>query len=198
MKRMLWMVLLTLALPLAAFASTGEVDFTNTGGTLSGSNAGLSLTGSVLTVVNGYNGGGLVTGNLGTVSFTTAALVSGDLQNGGIFGPGGTFVITSPSLGGTLFSGTFTGPVKWVANETANGQWSYTLTGALSGTWSNGTTVFGATAQLTVLTGQQFSGSTGLASGDTTISTTPEPGSLTLMGSGLVGLAGLLRRKLKA
>ncbi len=69
MKRILWTVLLALALPMAAFASS-SVDFTNSGGTLSGSSAGLSLSGSVLIAVNGLNGMGLVTGSdLGSVSF---------------------------------------------------------------------------------------------------------------------------------
>ena len=54
MKRVVLMVVLALALPLAAFA--GNVDFTNTGGTLTGSSAGLTLTGSALTVVDGIGG----------------------------------------------------------------------------------------------------------------------------------------------
>ena len=52
MKRILWMVLLALALPMMAFADN-SVDFTNSGGTLSGSSAGLSLSGSELIAVNG-------------------------------------------------------------------------------------------------------------------------------------------------
>ena len=93
MKRVLWMVLLALALPMAAFANN-SVDFTNSGGTLTGSSAGLSLTGSTLIAVNGLNGLGLVTGNnLGSVSFTTGALLSGDLQSGGTFAAGGAFDI---------------------------------------------------------------------------------------------------------
>jgi hypothetical protein len=82
------LALLVLALPLAAFAGS-SVDFTNSGGTLSGTNSGLTLGGSTLIAVNGL-GGGLITGNnLGTLSFSTGALSSGSLQMGGTFAAGG-------------------------------------------------------------------------------------------------------------
>ena len=195
MKRILWAVLLvTLALPLAAFADK-SVDFTNSGGTLSGDNSGLSLSDSTLIAINGMNG--LQTGNLGTLSFSTGALTSGDLQSGATFAAGGSFTIVSNTQG-TLFSGSFDGPVSWTLVPLANGTHNYTLSGSISGTWLGQGTVYGATVQLTINTGKGFfNGSTSISSGDTNI-VVPEPGTLTLIGTGLVGLAGVLKRKLKA
>jgi PEP-CTERM motif len=203
MKRMVLMAVLALALPVAGFASS--VDFTNSGGTLAGTNAGLSLTGSTLIAVNGLGGGALVTGNLGTITFSTGALMGkGSLQNGAKFAAGGSFVITGNGNGvpnGVIFNGSFTGPVKWTLVTLSNGTHNYTLTGTLSGTWLNtGATVQGATVQLTINTGKGFfNGSTIISSGDTNISVTvPEPGTLGLLGTGLLGLAGAIHRKFKA
>lgn len=203
MKRMVLMALLAMALPLAAFA--GSVDFTNSAGVLSGSSAGLSLSGSELIAANGLNGLGLVTGGLGSVSFSTGALMAGgSLQTGGTFASGGTFTITGNGTDGipnaTIFKGSFTSPVTWTQMPPEpNGSHNYMLSGIITGTWWNGTTVSGATTQLTINTGKGFfNGSTNISSGDTNITTVPEPGTLGLLGTGLLGLAGVLHRKLKA
>ena len=201
MRRVMLLTLLALALPIAAFANSG-VDFTNSGGTLAGTNSGLSLTGSTLALVNGLNGGGLITGNLGSVTFSTGALTGGSLQMGGTFAGGGSFTITGNGTNGipngTLFTGTFSGPVTWTLVTLANGTHNYTLTGTLSGTLGSGFSTNGVTVQLTINTGKGFfNGSTTISSGDTNI-VVPEPGTLGLLGTGLVGLAGLLRRKTKA
>jgi hypothetical protein len=202
-KNSVFLTILILSLPLAVFADN-NVDFTNSRGTLSGTNSGLTLAGSTLIAVNGL-GSGLITGtDLGTLSFRTGNLSSGSLQMGGTLAAGGTFNITGNGTSGipngVIFSGTFTGPLTWTLVTLSNGTHNYTLTGSLVGTWQTGTTVNGATVQLTINTGRGFfNGKTNISSGDTNLVTTvPEPGTLGLLGTGLIGVASIVRLKLKS
>lgn len=201
MKSIAFLSVVILALTLSA--SAGGVNFTNNGGTLAGTSAGLSLTGSELTQLVGLNGNGGVSGDLGTVTFTTGEMLSGNLITGGTFsGTGSSFVITgngSPGVpNGVIFNGSFSGTVRWVENTNCgtDGSICYTVYGSISGTWVTGQTVSGATVQLTFNAGKNgFTGSVPLASGDTVIDVVPEPGALGLMGTGIAAIAGMLRRK---
>ena len=186
-------------IPSFAYADS-STDFSNSGGTLSGTNAGLSLTGSILISVTGYPVVGSATGDLGSVSFTTGALSSGTLQMGGTFAARGTFSIdgngTAGLANGVLFSGTFSGPVTWTLTTLANGTHNYTLTGVVTG-MMGGLSVNGVTVQLTINTGKGFfNGTTTISGGDTeVVSSVPEPSTLALFGAGTAALAGMLRRK---
>jgi hypothetical protein len=188
-----------LMLPSLARAND-RTDFSNSGGTLTGSDAGLALSGSTLIAVTGFRGLGMVTGNLGTLSFTTGGLTNGTLQMGGTFADGGSFTIDGAgSQGipdGVLFSGSFTGPVTWTLTTLANGTHNYTLTGVVTG-MMGGSSVNGVSVQLTINTGKGFfNGSTTIAGGDTSVGfSVPETSTLALVGTGILGLAGSLRKK---
>ena len=182
MKRVVLFAILAMALPMTAWADS-NLDISNAKGTLAVSAGGVTLTDSTL-----FKVGSVVSANLGTVSFTTGAL-TGSLSAGGTFGAG-TFTINSNGSNGlptgVLFSGTFSN-ITW----TKLGNKNFVLARTISGTWINGVHIEGATSQLV------FKGSTmDLSSGDTSLSV-PEPGTLGLLGTGLVGIAGLLRRRFK-
>jgi hypothetical protein len=197
MKRIVLMALLALALPMAALADTGTTDYTNHGGTLTGSSDGLTLTGSVLVAA-----GTSYTGNLGTVGFSTGSYID-TVGNVSFFHGGGNFTIvgngTDGFTNGTVFTGSFVGPVTLtLVTPGANGGSTYDMIGHLTGTL-NGQAANGITFQDYVFSGSNgWMGTSTLGSGDTFLTPVPEPGTLGLLGTGLVGLAGVVRRKLKA
>jgi PEP-CTERM motif len=193
---------IALALPVSALAN--NFSFQNSGGRITSNGQSLSLTASNVMSVNGFNGGSF-SGNLGSLSFTTGILTGGSLAASATFAAGGSFVITANGAhglpGGTLFTGTFSSPVNWVAmwNPTGfggRGNWSYKLSGTVIGTLSNGQTVSSRFVAYTfdVPGGLQFSSSVRFNNGVAALSA-PEPATMALLGSGLVGIAAVGLRK---
>jgi hypothetical protein len=208
MRRVGLLIFLLLCLPVAMWANSSNLVFQNTGGKITvGAGNSLQLSGSTLNSFTGLNGS-VISGTLGTVSFKTGAMTVGSLGTSGTFLAGGSFTISgngSNGMGtGVLFKGSFTGPVSWVgtynpAGNNGLGAWTYVLSGTISGKLSNGSPATGGIVQFSfdAPKGQPFSKSVRLNQGITTV-TVPEPGTLGLLGTGLLGLAGLVRRKIKS
>jgi hypothetical protein len=197
----LWGLTVSFAVPMIARADS-QVDFANRGGTLSGSNSGMTLTGSILSGVQGYPGWGPMTGNLGTVSFSTGALTSGTLQSGANFAAGGTFTIAGNGSNGlpngTIFTGTFSTPANWQLSTQSNGTHSYTLTGCVSGTITIGDQTYyvsSAPVELTVNTGAgYFNGQASGAQGKIDVNCrVPEAGAFPMLGACMLTLIGSIR-----
>jgi hypothetical protein len=196
MRRVLVLALLALALPVAAFAD--GITLTNQFGTISMSSSGISSKGSELTSFNGIQAP--PGHSLGTVSYSTGALLSGSVAAGGVFSSAGsTFdVVGKGNYGepkGAIFTGGFTGDIQWTLVSSVGQKLVYTLSGDLSGQLYNGVNVTGQTTQtITTHPGQLNQGIGHITLGTTTL-TTPEPGTLGLLGTGLLGIAGMFRRK---
>jgi hypothetical protein len=204
MKRLVSMALLAMALPVAAFADSSLI-FQNLGGTLTQSSSGVTLSKSKLTMISGLNGGGPITSTnpivkvLGMLDFSTGAEISSSFNASTNttttrFAGGGSFTIIGNGQDGVpkgvLFQGTFSGPVTVTrVGRTRTNASSWMLSGTITGIY-NGISISAKTVQLRV--------GGGMVSGSSTLGTVPEPGTLGLLGTGLLGIAGLVRRKSKA
>ena len=196
MRRVLVLALLALALPMAAWAD--GIELVNLHGSISITTGGITSVGSQLHSFNGVvaNPGH----SLGSVSFSTGALLSGSILNGGTFSDvGSSFVVIGkgPQVPhkGTIFSGAFVGPVSWTLISQHGVSLTYTLSGTIAGTLWNGHFVTGTTTQTIYSVNGQISQGIGHISVGGTILPSPEPGTLGLLGTGLVAIAGMLRRK---
>lgn len=197
MRRVVVLAVLAMALPIAAWAD--GIDITNKGGSIAASISGIVSTKSHLTSFNGITA---PPGHaLGYLNFSTGAFSGTSLFSSGTFSSTGSkFVMVGQgNYGepkGTIFSGSFIGPIDWTVMSHVQGKpWTFELKGQIEGMLWNGRTVTGNTQQTIYSSTSQFSQGIGHIRVGTT-STVPEPGTLGLLGTGLVGIAGIFRRKL--
>lgn len=198
MRRVVILALLALAIPVAAWAD--GIDITNHFGNVTISSAGIVSTNSQM-----KSFGGIVSPNphaLGYVNFGTGSFSGASLKGNGTFSAAGSWfnIVGNGSYGspkGVIFSGAFVGPVDWtMTSAPGSHRLTFELTGSIRGQLYNGHEATGTTTQYFYSYNNQFGKGIGhIINGNTHLSVSPEPGTLGLLGTGLVGIAGIFRRR---
>ena len=198
MKRVA-LVLLLLAFAMPAMADSIDFSFLGASWSWAGSPNPLTASAPLVFALASTGSGGIE----GPGSLTTGAYSGGTFE----FGPGGSISISGPDCSGACFTGTFVS-AQFVQNS-GSGNISFSAN-VVSGTVDAAFLAFlGLSGDPTTWAGSitgTLPGSVNIDGGhnpegqlgsfDMVLHPVAEPGSLAMLGSGLIGLAGLLRKKL--
>jgi len=143
---------------------------------------------TVLSTVNGlhFNGNPVMFGDIGFLVFSTGSL-TGSFDDGGAFSAG-ALAIQLTGFPAAIFSSNFTGTWTHLSGDL------FELLGTFSGNFE-GIQFHGSSDQFFRISFSDGEACFRDLNGSTTLTTVPEPGTLALLGTGLIGLSGAIRRR---